>query len=377
MRFNRERALAFISYFDTARLPGSVAEREAAKVVANEFTKARLGVRKGEISTFLPYELTPAETWSTALLAVGAGVILQWTTRFGAGRSTPWILAAIFLGLAVTGVALRLVVLGWSGGRPLRSTYVAAESSPEQCKAGSSRVVFLTRLDSCPPASAYRFRRDVELLDWVWLGSLWIPCLVVGGWGWLTTAGPALLISLGLITLIRRTDRWTSHPSPHTSDNRTGLALLMELARTWPRTPQSDLAVAFVATGVPSSTWLEELRREIVQPEPEVPTLVINLHSPGVGDTISLSGDGIALEFAETAARDLWLPAQVRNWSEIPLDHRALRGTGLVAVSLVGDLDASQVEPRTLAATAQLVTELALRWAARTSSEVVEETPAG
>lgn len=381
MRFDLERALAFVSHFDSLRLPGSAAEREAAEVVASEFSKAGLNPRRGAIVGGIPHEPTAVETWLTALLAIAAGVALQWSAGAGPGRSTPWVLATIFLGLAVAGVVLRLVFLGWAAGRrPTQASYVVAEPAPEagQTKAASARVVFLSHLDTRPPVAAYRFRRDLALLDWVWLAALWVPCLLVGGWAWLMTAGPALLIGLGLITLIRRADPWIQQPGPHPADNRTGLALLIELARSWPRNPQRDLEVTFVAAGLPPDSWPTDLRSELIGATPGVSTLVINLESPGLGEAITLSGQDEPLRFAETAARDLWLPARVSGWSSVLLDHRTLLDEDRAALSLVGDLDSTQIEPRTLAATAQLASELALRWAARSPSpEAVEKSSAG
>ncbi len=360
MKFNPDRALGLVSRFSTLRLVGTEEEREAADHVAEEFRKSGLTVCRGDREVVVAYEPSALEVWLTGGLAIASGVILQDLSGARPGPASPWVLAATFAGLAIVALVLRLASRGFQIGRRINSPFVVARpgSGPNEPGSASStaRVVFTTHLDTRPTIVSYRFRRDLAMLDWLWLGALWFPCLFVGGWAWLATAGPALLIGLGLIRLVHRLDPWIQQKEPYNADNRTGLATLVELARSWPRDDRRSLDVRFVAVGASADN---DILNELLGPSTGASTLVIDLEAPGVGDVLYLSGRGEVLRSAEQAARDLWLPARSRRWPETPHLHRWSASSRLEDLSLMGDLDASRIEPNLLTATAQIATELA------------------
>lgn len=365
MRFDLDRVLAFVPNFRGLRIPGSPAMDEAAQVVITEFQRAGLSVRRGEQPGWRPTEPRSVEVWTTSLLAIIAGIALHVTAGWGIGRGSPWLLAAIFSTLAGVAIVLRWLFL--SRGGPAVSTvpYVVGTMTgegvePNEPDPTAPRVVVLTHLDTRPTAMSYRFRRDLAALELIWLAALWVPCVVVGGWAWLATAGPALLIGLGLIGLVRRVDPWIQDEAPYPADNRTGLALLIELARRWSRKSPSGAQVRFVAAGAPSETWDPATREDLLGGGDR--TLVIVLEAPGLGDVVRIAASGDARSRAEAAARDLWIPFRVERYGAIPLDHRAISATGVQALTIAGDLDGGRIDEKLLNAAATLTLELGLRW---------------
>lgn len=171
-------------------------------------------------------------------------------------------------------------------------------------------------------------------------------------------------------------------------DHRPGLALLVELARSWPTRPDGKLEAWFLAAGANTyNLWDErgglasrssqELVRRIQQARAEKPTLVIRLFDPGLGGGLVLLGPRKSVWMAHTAAKDHWIPHRFAAviWRFAP-EHVA-PCESVESVSFLADRSApsSAVSPPSLArgpddadpalvmAAAQLATELALRWA--------------
>jgi hypothetical protein len=144
---------------------------------------------------------------------------------------------------------------------------------------------------------------------------------------------------------------------------------LIELAHALPDRLHDGIEVRLAAVGgLGGDCWgalhlAESLRRSW----PAKPTLVLNLDSPGLGRDLVIYGWGDAMTIAQKAARDLWLPHRLARWPLrfCFLDHRPFAACGVPALSLAGDRNARQIDPAVLAASAQLITELALRWSKR------------
>ena len=224
------------------------------------------------------------------------------------------------------------------------------------------RVVFLTHGETRPPVSSYRLRRWFSRLDWLWLGLLWIPCLTMGGREWLGRAGPALLVGLAFLASLRRVDSWANLKAPYAADNRTGLALMPELASVLKTRLQRKVELVFLVIGSRAETWDPEGWPRRLQAWPEKPTLLVCLEAPGVGERLQLDGRGQAMKLGAACARDLWLPCQPYQAVDPPLDHRAFAAAGFPAIELLGDLEAENVNTKLLEATVQWAEELALRW---------------
>ncbi|WP_148597320.1 hypothetical protein [Aquisphaera giovannonii] len=128
---------------------------------------------------------------------------------------------------------------------------------------------------------------------------------------------------------------------------RTGLAFLLELARTWPASRSSRVDVAFSA--------VRTVRvRQAAEREPR-PTLFLDVLAPGLGQGVVIGGS--CRDLAIAAARGLWIPHREKRFGTLPSQSAVIVGDGSL-----GD-EAATVDPAALDRTAQLVTELAFRWA--------------
>jgi hypothetical protein len=155
--------------------------------------------------------------------------------------------------------------------------------------------------------------------------------------------------------------------------DRTGIALLLEIARTWspPRDAHCDLVVAVTGGQTLDFAGARSLFREL-GPEPErVPTLFLFLFAPSAGEITIVSRN--CGDLAQAAARSLWIPHRIGSSSlerfgfwprEASAPERvALVGTG----SLRRQPKRAPLDPATLGAYAQLANEIALRWVKRRS----------
>jgi hypothetical protein len=146
-------------------------------------------------------------------------------------------------------------------------------------------------------------------------------------------------------------------PAASAEDRRIGCAVVAELARTWPKRLIDRVDCWFAAT--PNLTALARgLGKE---PGERPDTLVIVLDEPGVGDKLIFAGREPALRMATKAARDLWIPHDLNRWGTL-----AFAPCDVLGASLRVSGDGGPINPALLAATAQLVNEIALRWARRT-----------
>jgi hypothetical protein len=159
--------------------------------------------------------------------------------------------------------------------------------------------------------------------------------------------------------------RWRG---PDVRDNRTGLALLLELARAWPRGTHARIETRFVATGgrMLDQAGLRALIHAIAAEWPAKPTLVVDWLAPGIGRGLALMEQGTC-QLAETAAADLWIPHHVIHQAGVRHEHWPFGRHGPGYVGMVGDaIDRPcAIDADALARAAQLATEVALRWAGR------------
>lgn len=140
-------------------------------------------------------------------------------------------------------------------------------------------------------------------------------------------------------------------------DNRTGIALLLELARTLSQSIQDRVEVRLVGVGGPHGIGINSLIRSIRRGWPDKPTLLIVVLAPGHGAEIVVEGRGMGLRMTRQAASDLWVPIRLR-WS----GHWPALRYGDATVAFVSHRRESAIEPTSLQAVAQLVQELVLRW---------------
>jgi hypothetical protein len=354
MRFDGERVVAESSAFAELRPAGSEAERRAIGRVEAALTAAGWGLERIDTTAEGEPDDSPV---AFGLAAALSGLALELAEPIGLGPPGMGVLAAAFVGLMVVAHVDRRLRTGFWGTPRVGSPGLQARRADD--RAAPCRIVVLTHSDTRPPDASYRLRSLWAALDAAWLTLLWGPCLVYGAWAWLDRAGPALLAGLGLLALLRTLDPWHHQPASYSGDNRTGLALIEELSQAWPRSAAGRVEAQLAVVGRRDPAGWERLLRSW----DDKPTLVLNLDAPGVGSRLVLVGQGEPLRLARAAAGDLWLPHRAARWAAGPLDHESL--TTVPALSVTGERDSAAIHAGLLAATAQLILEISLRWATR------------
>lgn len=344
MKFDADRAVGLARTFPSDRRPGSPAEWQAAEAIAAHLAAAGLHVERATIETPAEPEAPSATIACGAIFAGALLVATSWAfgMRFG---PDPLTLAMGFSGLTLLGLIERKLKTGaWSAARwkrPLVRAWAKAATD-----GATARIVFVGRVASPLSSRARAWKRLLSWFEMTWLAALVLPCFYYGSWTWLGHAGAIAMILLGVIALLWPRAR---RLAPTDADQRTGLALLVELARSgW---AQTQFATEFIALGGSlDSTRLSDAWNDR-------PTLVITLEAPGVGPSLGLFGP--QRDLAMSAARDLWLPAV-----EIAGGALVLRsGFGIGAAN-----DTAVIQPATLAAAAQLIEEVTLRWSKAAAS---------
>jgi hypothetical protein len=362
MRFDTDRAIAWMSSFETPRWGGSDGERRAAEITAEELLRLGLRVQRDTVyGSRLPALAEPWLGW-LGLAAWAAG--LELATRAGAAWPARLALA---LGAVVW---LRLVAVerfGFLGAwwRRVASTNVMAWREVEP--APPVRVVFLTALETYDPRQAtvpaWLATPVIGLLLGVQIfcdltvhrNPLHLPA-------WL---GPIVLALVELAIAGRILHLVWNPGSPGAGDNRTGLGVLLELARGWSDRTHARIETRFVATGGQTlgRAGLRGLARAMAQHWPAKPTIVVEWLAPGLGPGLSLMDLGTG-GIATSAAADLWIPHQVirgvrAQRARCPF---GCNGPGYVGMIGSGVHRSSAVDGKGLSSAAQLATEVALRW---------------
>jgi hypothetical protein len=302
--------------------------------------------------------------WATAL-AVATHAGSTWPVRLAlALGALLWLRVTTVEGFHLRGL--------WP--RRVATTSVIAWREPEGTEPPPLRVVFHTALDTFDPGR--------ELVPG-WLGTPVIAALLSAQifadltvnrnplgmprwfWPWAGVLCWCLLVaalSARIVLMVGGRGR------PGVVDNRTGLAVLLELARGWPRGTTQRIETRFAATGgrALDRAGLRALVHAIDRDWPARPTLVIDWLAPGIGPGLALLEQGTD-HLAETAAADLWIPHHVVHRPGLRREHWPFGRHGPGYIGMVGSAAAAPsppaVSPEALGRAAQLATEIALRWA--------------
>jgi hypothetical protein len=379
MKFDTDHAVEWAGAFGFSRAAGSEGERRAAEIVAGEL--ARLGLRVERAGADEKRQPAAARPW-IAWLVLG---LLSAALEVATHRGGAW---PVRLGLALLALVwLRVIVVEGFGSALVRRLRREAASvvAWREAEAGSPPapvcVVFHTPLDSFEPARelvpawaatpviAGLLGAQVFFDLTIHRNPLGLPLWYLGG----TCCAVLLWVAIGVRVV--RLVRGPGEAGP--DDNRTGVALLLELARSWPRTTSARIDARFVATGGRrlSNDGLRALVKSIVPEFRARPTLVIDWIAPGIGRGLTLAEQGTG-QLAARAAADLWIPHRVAHRAAVGRTHWPLGRHGPGYVGMIGDgisaraKRAAAPEPDALGRAAQLATEVALRWARRI------ETPA-
>ena len=221
------------------------------------------------------------------------------------------------------------------------------------------------------------------------IGAYFLPARVGGlavdsylvGYGY-----PVLMavVWIGIATLLAWENRPGSRVERSSRTDRRGLAVLLEMARSWPRIGSRPVEPVFVATGdeLLGRAASRELVRLLRSEWTGKPTLLVLLVGPGAGKRLGIfaaeaSPSGL-YDLVDDAARSLWIPTQ----NEDVLASASLWSYGAYrpAVAIVGSdpraLFGNLVDPQALTLAAQLATEIALRWA-KQAKQAGTSKPAG
>jgi hypothetical protein len=155
--------------------------------------------------------------------------------------------------------------------------------------------------------------------------------------------------------------------------DRTGIGVMLELVRTWSPAWAENIEIFFVATGGQANDFggARAFSRSLQSELPRLPTLHICWFAPGIGRELAAFSRE-SRDLAESAARSLWLPLRLptpwfRPVDLWPTDHSHRSFLALVSASYLSQSRSKDViNPPTLHHTAQLVTEIAIRWVKRT-----------
>ncbi len=151
---------------------------------------------------------------------------------------------------------------------------------------------------------------------------------------------------------------------------RSGPAFLLELARSWPGSRSERLETICVAAGGQrlGHAGAREVLRLLKREWQDKPTLLVIVHGPGIGQEIVIEARRNR-PLAATAANDLWIPHRTMTTNPFsaltflwPFQNSFKDYVALFGVGCLGEKE-TKLDGGALDRTAQLCTEISLRWA--------------
>ncbi len=368
-----DRTFADLLWLRQPRFVGSVGEQAAGDYVSRRFTEAGLSV----VSEPFPVSLGAMARKCRVVFTICALGFLAGAVVFS---TSPWLAALTW------GTAGYLVNLPWRVRYRRRNTgrsgvisknFIA--TSPMPRKDSAARVIFMAHYDTksqfLPTALRVGLVTGVRVIGLLLLG---LGLIAAAGWPQPLEAagmhGPCVTAVLFLTILLAN---HTGNHSPGAIDNGSGVALLLELARSWNHRPEAPLEVVWVATsaeetGLQGAWYFLDQHRHLWD---EKPTLLINLDSVGAGPRMYLAGEPDALQLAEQTAAALQQPTVRLHVLGAGMDHEPFAACGLPSVSILGDVirhsfvfhsardTIGRVDRAALGRAGRLAVRLAWRWA--------------
>lgn len=399
MRFDATRAMTVVDELGDSRFAGADGEARLADFVAERLTTIGCQVERLSVAgSRWPGRIGPWVGW------LGYGCLI--TSAYGLillERTVASLSVALLLVCSLTLYGF-LVGIGIRPGhrRPPFGTAPVVIASLSNHSPASVRVVFQAILADLRP-SFFHIILKSKYYKLSWINGLLYTCLGLVVLGTIRPGravgamvhavalhyvGPLMLAVNWLLIVGVLAWEWRlarSRPDACVPDRR-GLAVLLELARSWPRTGSRPIEPVFVAVGGQhlDHAGSREVVRRLRSDWAKQPSLLILLLAPGAGEALWLStrerpGEWLwtTAEVAHAAARGLWIPSRVVPLPAL-LRFWPLAGWGPV-VALMGsnprDYAGAAADPAALARAAQLATEIALRWAKHESSQPATAGP--
>jgi hypothetical protein len=390
MRFDAARALGTFQELGDPRFAGPDAWAQLADFVAERFAKSGYHVvRREVVGSRFPQRAAPWIGWA------GYGALL--TASFLLVRLDT--ILPSFLALMLSWLIMPWVVAIVRNrihlGRrrpPLEKAPVVIASLPSDPPAPAVRVVFQALLAGLKSDLGLWLTRSGEaaivlLMIGPFLINLVISSCQTGFFldpnrrGLLVVPGiltryayPGLLaVWIALLGLLSREHHLARRREGLYPIDKRGLAVLIEMARTWRRAGSRPFEPVFVAAGGQQldHAGSREIVRLLESEWPPKPTLIVLFFAPGAGEVLRMS-DGMYAEpqIATEAAKSLWIPVfRLDPWAVCPFwpFDRQCSAQRIEYLALIGsdpraffDTTASG---QMLSSAAQLATEIALRWA--------------
>jgi hypothetical protein len=360
------------------RFPGTEAERRAADLVAAELSEAGLEVTRE------PFRASPRAV--ARLRAIVHGGVAAGAVGLALASTAPLVSAALgmaLLALLPSASRWRRGIEGmFDAGPQIESRNVIGRRSTvgEPAAGGGPVVVLLAHVDS-KSAALPTFVPVVTILVamGVILAATALAAVRAVGYPAPVLPAPLLLaaaVAVALLPLIPVGNR-----SPGAMDNASGVAVLVELARTLPRDPAlASTELVFLATGAEeiglcgAMRWIQRHEAELDRER----TAIINLDSVGVGDGLlaidvrgRCGGRDMAALVDEAARRAGGRFRRLPFLPGVGVDSMPFGARGFATVSLLGRVlgEASRRihGPRD---TIDLLDEAALRHAAAVAGEL-------
>ena len=338
MKFDASRAESLFRELGDPRYAGPDGEHQAADFVATQFEKSGLAVERREVSgSRFPQRAAPWVGW------LGYGFLVTSVYVLALQPSVPSLILSFIVSYTCFPWIFAVIGNGIRPGRlrpPLETAPVVIASLPGDARA-SVRVVFqavISGLEADPFPFLIRGQAKWLLLCFLSLfPGLW--CLAVLTYRGVQFMNPArvdarigndllvryvdpvflTLVWIGIVTLLSFEHQRSRDRRGRNQTERRGLALLLEMAKTWPRTGSRSIEPVFVAAGGQQADHAgsREVVRLLDSDWASKPSLLILFFAPGAGDGLWLCSNSPSAwglgKLAEDAARSLWLSCRAND----------------------------------------------------------------
>jgi hypothetical protein len=367
MKFETARVRETIQTLEDARFAGPKGETPLANWVSNRFQQMGWQVEWREVvGSRFPQIAVPWLGW----MGLGVWMTLGTVLTFQGSGTTPRLLPLLVGVLWFVITAQYGFRFGW-GWPPRRSTPLLI-ARREAAAAAPVRVVVQTPLGPVTPVQART--------PW-WVSTPLVAFLVLGLWlsaqqgvdktGSWSRWGAGLALGWLWLAVVARAWREIRSARPAGflgPEDRTGLSTLLELARTWPPARSQRIEIVWVAAGGQTLDFAgaRAVVRMLRTEGPMKPTLLILFFAPGIGLELRVVTRRHH-KLAHDAATGLWIPHRSVTTPEAllpfwPLERRFPDHLALVGAEWA-EHPQPEVDPEALQRTAQLATEITLRWA--------------